>query len=101
MDTPLAPYYLIANGGCLSDEYELLSYAKAVEENSSFQERMQAEELVDEQPEGIVIAVCPDGDAILRCSDGIVVRFSHEAPGVIEQWPSLPQFIADTIQDCE
>ena len=98
---PLAPYYLIANGGCLSDEYELLSYAKAVEENSSFQERMQAEELLDEQPEGIVIAVCPDGDAILRCSDGIVVRFSHEASGVIEQWPSLPQFIANSIQDCE
>lgn len=92
---------MIANGGYLSDEYELLPYAKAVEENISFHKRMQTEELLDEQPEGVVIAACSDGDTILRCSNGTVVRFSHETPEVIEQWPSLPQFIADSIQDCE
>ena len=94
---PLLPYYLIANGGYLSDEYELLSYDIATEENMLFTEELLTEELLEIKPNGIVIAKCPDGDKVLLCTDGKVIRFSHEEPVVTEEWVSLAQFIADAI----
>ena len=95
----MIPYYAIANGGFLSDEYELLSFTQAIKENEEFQKDLQKEELLDIKPQGIVIAKCPDGDVILLCSNGEVVRFSHEAPEITEQWPSLPQFFVDAINE--
>ena len=93
----LIPYYSVANGCFLSDEYELLSTVKAIEENIIFQENLSKEELLDTKPEGVVIGRCPDGDAILLCNDGKVVRFSHEEPVAVEQWPTLEQFFVDAI----
>ena len=54
---------------------------------------------MDTKPEGIVIGRCPDGDAVLLCNSGKVVRISHEAPVVTEQWPTLAQFFADAINE--
>ena len=96
---PILPYYLIANGGYLSDEYELLPYDIATEENKLFAQELLAEELLDAKPDGIVIAKCPDGDKILLCSDGKVIRFSHEEPVATEEWVSLAQFVADAINE--
>ena len=96
---PLLPYYLIANGGYLSDEYELLPYDIATEENKLFAQELLAEELLDAKPDGIVIAKCPNGDKILLCSDGKVIRFSHEEPVATEEWVSLAQFVADAINE--
>ena len=96
---PLLPYYLIANGGYLSDEYELLSYDIATEENILFTEELLTEELLEIKPDGIVIAKCPDGDKVLLCTDGKVIRFSHEEPVATEEWVSLAQFIADAINE--
>ena len=96
---PILPYYLIANGGYLSDEYELLPYEIATEENKLFAQELLTEELLDVKPDGIVIAKCPDGDKILLCSDGKVIRFSHEQPVAIEEWVSLAQFVADAINE--
>ena len=96
---PVLPYYLIANGGYLSDEYELLPYEIATEENKLFAQELLTEELLDAKPGGIVIAKCPDGDKILLCSDGKVIRFSHEQPVAIEEWVSLAQFVADAINE--
>ena len=96
---PLLPYYLIANGGYLSDEYEFLSYDIATEENRLFTEELLTEELLEIKPDGIVIAKCPDGDKVLLCTDGKVVRFSHEEPVATEEWVSLAQFIADAINE--
>ena len=96
---PILPYYLIANGGYLSDEYELLPYDIATEENKLFAQELLTEELLDAKPDGIVIAKCPDGDKILLCSDGKVIRFSHEHPVAIEEWVSLAQFVADAINE--
>ncbi len=95
----VTPYYLVANGGCLSDEYELLPYNQAISENAQFQEQLQSEELLAEKPAGVVIAKCPDGDYILLCKSGEVIRFSHEAPEVTEQWLNLAQFIVDAINE--
>lgn len=95
----LIPYYSVANGCFLSDEYELLSAVKAIEENIVFQENLSKEELLDTKPEGVVIGRCPDGDAILLCNDGKVVRFSHEEPVAVEQWPTLAQFFVDAINE--
>lgn len=97
----LTPYYLIANGGYLSDEYRLLSYADAISSNNDFIAQLSTEELLEEKPQGIVIAKCPDGDHVLLCANGTVIRFSHEAPETINQWPSLAQFIFDAITEYE
>lgn len=94
-------YYRVANGGFLSDEYELLPLEEALKENEAFFRQLQAEELLENPPMGIVIGKCPDGDAILYCEDGTVIRFSHEGPEVLNQWPSLPQFIFDAISEGE
>ena len=59
------------------------------------------EELLEEKPEGVVIAVCPDGDGVLLNRDGRVIRFSHEAPEIFAQWPGLPRFIVDAIENAE
>ena len=96
---PVLPYYMIANGGYISDEYELLSYDIATEENMLFTEELLTEELLEIKPDGIVIAKCPDGDKVLLCTDGKVVRFSHEEPVETEEWVSLAQFIADAINE--
>lgn len=96
---PMAPYYSVANGGFLSDEYELLPYAHAAAENDAFHKSLESEELLETKPDGIVIAKCPDGDSVLLCKNDIVIRFSHEATEIIEQWPSLEQFIVDSIND--
>lgn len=95
----VVPYYCVANGGYLSDEYELLSWDRAKDENDAFQKSLESEELLECKPEGIVIAQCPDGDIILLCKSGEVIRFSHEAPEIVEQWPSLSQFIVDAINE--
>ncbi len=89
----LLPYYQIANGGYLNDEYELLCYTSSLASTEEFKLNMQKEELLTEKPTGIVIAKCPDGDKVLLCTDGAVIRFSHEEPTEIETWSSLPQFI--------
>lgn len=96
---PLEPYYRISNGGNLSDEYSLLPFAQALEENKSFQQQLISEELLEDRPDGIVFAKCPDGDCILLCTDGTVIRFSHEAPEVLDQWPSLAQFLFDAVSE--
>ena len=95
----LVPYYRVSNGGYISDEYEWLSFAQAQEENEKFQIALEAEELLDAKPKGIVIGKCPDGDHILLCEHGEVIRFSHEAPEITGQWPSLAQFFVDAINE--
>lgn len=96
---PLVPYYCVANGGYLSDEYELLSWDRAKNENDAFQKNLESEELLECKPEGVVFAQCPDGDKILLCENGEVIRFSHEVPEIVEQWPSLSQFVVDAINE--
>lgn len=82
-----------------SDEYELLPHAQAVIENNQFHTQLKTEELLEERPDGIIIAKCPDGDSILLCKNGSVLRFSHEAPEITNQWPSLSHFIIDAINN--
>ncbi len=94
---PLAPYYAVANGGELSDEYEFLPYARSLEETTILEEELAAEELLETPPQGSVIAICPDGDRVLLLTSGRVIRFSHEEPVAIAEWPTLAQFFYDGI----
>lgn len=96
---PLAPCYQIVSSGYLSDEYELLPHDRATAETAAFHAALEAEELLEEKPDGIVFAQCPDGDRVLLRPDGTVVRFSHEAPEVVNAWPGLPQFLVDAVND--
>lgn len=97
----LVPYYQIVGSGYLSDEYELLTRDRAAEETTAFLRELEAEELLDEKPDGVVFAQCPDGDRVLLLTDGTVIRFSHEAPESVNAWPSLPQFVADAVSENE
>ena len=96
---PMLPYYLIANGGQLSDEYRLLSLDESDTATSEFRNILESEELLEDKPDGIVICTCANGDWVLLLRDGTVIRFSHEVPEITEQWPSLAQFIVDAIND--
>lgn len=96
---PMLPYYLVANGGYLSDEYCLLSVDDSKTETESFFKEMEREELLQEKPVGIVIGKCVNADVVLLLQNGSVVRFSHEAPETVNQWPSLAQFVVDTINN--
>lgn len=93
---PLLPYYKIANGAYISDEYRILPYMEALRETENFAEAMKAEELAD-IPCGIVIAKCADGDTVLLLEDGSVIRVSHEEPIVSQEWMSLSSFIFEVM----
>ncbi len=95
----ILPYYKIANGGYLSDEYELLSYEEAAAENSAFAEALNKEEQLEEKLHGLVFAKCIDGDKVLLGANGNVFRFSHEVPEVTEEWNSLAQFFVDAVSE--
>lgn len=96
---PLVPYYRVAEGGFLSDEYELLSLKDIQSETAEFYDLLRKEELLEKQPKGMVIARCADGDKVLLLTDGKVIRFSHEAPEVTEEWPALPLFVFDAVSE--
>ena len=96
---PILRYYLIANGGYLSEEYRLLSVEESVAETKEFYQSLESEELLEVRLDGIVICSCANGDWVLLLQDGAVIRFSHEVPEITEQWPSLAQFIVDAIND--
>ena len=81
----ILPYYLVSDGGLLSDEYTFLSYADSLKATNEFFEGLEKEELLEEKPEGIVIATCADGDFVLLAKDEKVIRFSHEVPEAISE----------------
>ena len=93
----LIPYYGVAEGGALSDEYEFLSQARSLHETKIFAEELKSEDMLECPPQGSVIAICPDGDRVLLLTDGKVIRFSHEEPVSIAEWPTLSQFFYDGI----
>lgn len=94
---PLIPYFLVADGGTLSDEYQFLDYASAKDHTLEFEENMRKEELAD-IPEGIVICNCADGDRVILTQSGEVYRVSHEVPEILEEWPSPAQFFVDSLE---
>lgn len=95
----LLPYYQVANGGYLSDEYEWLSYEVSVSNTADFLGELEKEELLETKPKGIVIATCADGDTVLMGEDGNVFRFSHESPQIISEWKTAAQFVVDAINE--
>lgn len=97
----ILPYYLVSDGGLLSDEYTFLSYADSLKTTTEFFEGLEKEELLEEKPEGIVIATCADGDFVLLTKDENVIRFSHEVPEAISEWQNIAKFFVEAINDAE
>lgn len=97
----LLPYYQIANGGFISDEYELLSYEKSLVSTKQFFDELKKEELLEKTPEGKVFATCANGDVVLVNEQGTVLRFGHEEPEIINDWQTLAQFFFDAISENE
>ncbi len=95
---PMTPYYAICNGAYSADgEYRMLPYTRAADANDAFWKILAKEELSQNQPYGVVIAACANGDSVLLREDGGVVRFSHEEPAVLNRWESLAQFFAEAM----
>ena len=94
---PLLPYYQIANGAYVSDEYNILPYTDALRETENFAETMKSEQLTN-IPCGIVIAKCADGDTVLLLDSEKIIRISHEAPDACCEWVSLHAFIFDVTE---
>ena len=93
----LEPYYAICEAGYLSDEYRLLSYKDSLAESKAFEENIAKEENIEFSANGIIVAVCPDGDKVLLTASNEVYRISNEVPEIIGQWSSLACFIAETV----
>ena len=91
----LSPYYLAADGGHLSNEYQFLNYISAKEQTLAFERDMAKEELAA-IPRGIVFCQCADGDRVLLTKNG-VIRVSHEIPEILEEWQSAAQFFFDVL----
>ncbi|MBQ2941599.1 MAG: hypothetical protein IJD97_05115 [Clostridia bacterium] len=91
---PLVPYFLVADGGWLNDEYKFLSFSESEISSAEYREESEKEEL-SETESGIVFSKGADGDNILLTEDGRVVRISHECPEIIEEWSSPAQFFVD------
>ncbi len=96
---PLIPCYRITDGGCLDTEYEytLLSQGDWEKQNGEFQAALAKEELLEQPLKGVKFGRCADGDSLLLCQDGTVVRFGHEEPVILEQWQSLHQFLFEIL----
>lgn len=94
-------YYMVCDGGLLSDEYTFLSYCDSLTVTEEFFASLQKEELLQDKPVGIVIATCIDGDFVLVREDGTVIRFSHEAPECVNEWQSVANFFVDALNDNE
>ena len=94
----LEPYYAVCEAGYLSDEYRLLSYNESLAESKDFKEDMVKEETIDFSVDGIIIAICPDGDRVMLASSNEVYRISHEVPVIIGQWSSLACFFTNPVR---
>ena len=99
--TNILPFYLVCDGGLLSDEYTFLSYAESLKETTEFFKSLEKEELLEEKPDGVIIATCADGDCVLLTKDEKVIRFSHESPEVISEWQNLAKFFVEALNDTE
>ncbi|MBE6564761.1 MAG: hypothetical protein E7655_05780 [Ruminococcaceae bacterium] len=100
-DTPLAPlipFYLVANGCFLDDEYRILPYEETEKATRMLEERLASEEYAS-LPRGPVFCRCPDGDDVILCGDGKVCRISHEVPEVSEEWESLFLFAFECLNN--
>ncbi len=97
VNAPLVPYFSIANGGHLSDEYEFLDYVATNAYTLEFEEDMQKEELSD-IPKGIVFCSCANGDKVLLAQNEKIYRITHEDLGISEEWSSLAQFFVDALE---
>ena len=95
----ILPYYLVCDGGLLSDEYSFLSYADSLKATEAFFVDLEKEELLEAKPDGVVIATCADSDYVLLTGDKKVIRFSHEAPDIISEWQNLAKFFVEAINE--
>lgn len=97
-DKRLIPYYKIADGGTLSDEYTFLSIKEAQEETTDFWKE-QLLENTDIIPENaVVFGGTADGEHILLFPDGKVVRYQQGELGFDFEWPNLESFFEEVTE---
>ena len=97
----ILPFYMVCDGGLLSDEYSFLPYRDSLTATAVLFDSLEKEELLQEKPDGVVIAACADGDFVLLLKNGTVIRFSHEAPEIVNEWQSVANFFVDALNDSE
>ena len=98
---PLISYYRITLGGYLSDEYRLLTVEESVLATEEWHDELSKEEQLETPPTGVVIAKCADGDVVVLTAEGIVIRFSHEVPEILQTWETSAAFVFEAITESE
>ncbi len=97
-DERLVPYYKIANGGALSDEYTFHSVKEAQKETKDFCEELLLEN-TDIVPENAVVFGCAaDGEHIILLPDGKVVRYQQGELDFALEWPGLEYFFEEVTE---
>ena len=97
LDERLIPYYKVANGGAISDEYSLLSIDESIEETTEFH-HLQTEYNNLICSEAVVFAKAADGEYILLLPGGEVVRYQLHELQLTCTWPSLASFFLEEIE---
>lgn len=97
-DERLIPYYKVANGGVISDEYTFYSIEETAKETAEFH-KIQALENTDIIPQNaVVFGTAADGEKIILLPDGKVVRYQQGETGFNFTWDNLPCFFTETIE---
>lgn len=97
LDERLIPYYKVANGGVLSDEYTFLSIEEAKNKTADFWV-IQNLENNDIIPEGsIIFGTAADGEVIILMPDGKVVRYQQGEISFSYEWNNIQSFFTEEI----
>lgn len=97
-DERLIPYYKIANGGVLSDEYTFFSVKEAQEETTDFWKEQELENTDIIPEKAVVFAGTADGEHIILFPDGKVVRYQRGERDFAFEWPAPEHFFEEVTE---
>ena len=98
-DQRLIPYYKVANGGALSDEYFYFSIEDSIIENEKFWalQDLECSEIIPNNAK--VFGATADGENIILLPDGTVVRYQQGEVQINLKWNDLPSFFVEAIEE--
>ncbi|MBQ6655642.1 MAG: hypothetical protein IJM79_09005 [Erysipelotrichaceae bacterium] len=91
----LLPYYAFSDGFNIDEagEFHFLSYQQSLQESEAFHRQMLRQQLLDEDKNATVIALCANGDRVVINESGRVRCFEQETAHFLQEWPDVAEFI--------
>lgn len=97
-DKRLLPYYKIADGGWLSDEYRYFSIAELEKENADFLNESACENIAIIK-NAFLFGQTADGEKIILLPDGEVARYAIGDTDFAMKWKNLPSFFYESTDE--